>query len=150
MSGGNKTMDRDKLIATLQQIRTLVVEAIAEIHGVGRETEKATPRRTGRSVRATDLSFDTNVLAFMNKYARGRKGPEKFTLLLARLAKGNASKEVPFGEVKKQWNKMKSVMGGEFNPAHANRAKAKGWVDAPKHGVYALSTSWKEALRGNG
>ncbi len=141
-------MDRDRLVATLHQIKALVDEAIGDIgrSEPARKNKKVTIRRATGQISATEISFDTNVLAFMNRYARGLKGPQKFILLLARLAKGSTTRAMSFREVKKQWNKMKSVMGGELNPAYANRAKAKGWVDAPKHGVYTLSASWKEAL----
>jgi hypothetical protein len=82
----------------------------------------------------------------MKKHARGVRSPQKFTLLLAHLAKGNVAQQVPSGELKNQWNKMKVVLGGKFNSAYANRAKANGWVDTPKHGVYTLAASWREAL----
>jgi len=144
-------MDRDKLVATLQQVKALVDEAVDEIGAAEpARKKKATATQAKRPSSTAELSFNTNVLAFMSKHARDLKGPQKFTLLLARFAKGSTTKDMPVSEVKKQWNKMKSVMGGEFNPAHANRAKAKGWVDDPKHGIYRLSTSWKETLKSNG
>lgn len=139
-------MDRHKLISTLRQIKAIVDEAIG---GAGHE--QASTTSAPRSLKNFDpkvvsISFNANVLAFMNKHARGLKGSQKFTLLLARLTKGSTAEEKSLGELKKQWNKMKSVLDGEFNPAHANRAKARGWVDSPKHGIYSLSTSWKECL----
>ena len=139
-------MNRNKLIATLQQVKALVDESLAELGHDGRESESATPRAKKDSAQPAAVSFNMNILAFMNKYARGLKGPQKFTLLLARLTKGKPGDEVTRAVVKNHWNKMKLVLGGKFNPAHANRAKARGWVDSPKHGIYTLSDSWKECL----
>ena len=88
-----------------------------------------------------------NVLAFMNKYAKGLKGPQKYALLLAQMVKGNTSTEVSYQDIKSQWNKMRTVLGGPFNPVHGNRAKAMGWVDSQKHGKWKLTSSWREALQ---
>jgi hypothetical protein len=89
-----------------------------------------------------------NTLAFMNKYAKGLKGPQKYALLLARMVKGNTSTEVSYQDIKSQWNKMRTVLRGPFNPVHGNRAKAMGWVDSQKYGKWKLTSSWKEALQG--
>ncbi len=145
-------MNRAKLLATLLQIKTLTHEAMKEVEigPRGGKSNAVTSAQPKPPVTAAHLSFSTNVLAFMNKHARGLKGPQKFTLLLARLAKGKTSQQVPRTQLKSHWNKMKVVLGGKFNPAHANRAKAKGWVDSPKHGLYTLSISWKDGLKNNG
>lgn len=141
-------MNRAELISTLEEIRALADGALNEIGVAAREgkTRKIAIAQPKPPVSAPGLSFSSNVLAFMSKHARGLKGPQKFTLLLARLAKGKASQQISRAELESAWNKMKVVLGGRFNPAHANRAKAKGWVDSPKYGVYTLSDSWKECL----
>ena len=139
-------MDKEQLIATLQQIKALVDHAIGKAGHKRGPTQKPNAQKRQQTPKGGDISFNTNVLAFMNKYARGLKGPQKFTLLLAHSVKGKMSQQVPRAGLEKQWNKMKAVLDGKFNPAHANRAKAKGWVDSPKHGVYTLSDSWKECL----
>jgi hypothetical protein len=139
-------MDQDKLASALRQIKAVVDEALGEVGREERVSKKAAPRAAAASVSPTSVTFNMNVLAFMNRYARGLTGPQKFALLLARLVKGNISQQLPRAEVEKHWNKMKGVLGGKFNPAHANRAKAKGWVDTPKHGIYTLSDSWKKWL----
>src|SRR6266446_6416319 len=129
-------MNRSKLIATLQQIKALTEEALSELRVAvpqGKSGRIATSQ-VKSPVMVVHPSFNTNVLAFMNKYARGLKGPQKFTMLLARLVKGNGSQQVPRAALENHWNKMKVVLGGRFNSAHANRAKANGWVDSPKHG----------------
>ena len=91
------------------------------------------------------LSFSSNSLAFMKKHGKGLSGPRRFTLLLANLTKGEMGKELPGQDIKTAWNRMKPVMGGKYNGAYANRAKAEGWVDQPKHAHYSLSSAWREA-----
>jgi len=112
-----------------------------------------TPRRHGRKRITTDqsdeeLSYSSNPRAFMNKYGKGMSGPQKFTLLLAFLAKGKLVQVIPVEQIAAAWNRMKSVMGGAFNPAYTTRAKDKGWIDSPKKGGYVLSDSWKDVLHG--
>jgi len=139
-------MSQETIIARLQQVKVLVGELINELKPKGRSTNKTLVISKLRRSITPNISFNLSLLAFMNKYSRGLSGPQKFTLLLARLAKGNTKTEIPFQELKRQWNKMKTVMGGAFNPAHANRAKAKGWVDSTKHGFYHVCELWKESL----
>src|SRR5713101_3367473 len=79
-----------------------------------------------------NLSFSLNSRAFMNKFAKGMNGSRKFTLLLAHMAQGEIGQEVSGEQIASTWNRMKSVLGGAFNGAHATRAKAEGWVDSPK------------------
>jgi hypothetical protein len=100
----------------------------------------ATPRP------ANKLSFSLNTLAFMKKYAGSMSGSRKFTLLLAHLAQGKTGQEISGERIASTWNRMKQVLGGAYNAAHATRAKAEGWIDSPKRGHYALSGSWKEAI----
>ena len=71
----------------------------------------------------------------MNKYARGLSGAQKFVLLVAWLSKGTAGTEVSTDVVAEHWNKMRTVLGN-FNRVHGTRAKAEGWLDSPKRGVY--------------
>jgi len=139
-------MAKEDLIAILRQIKALVDEAIGEHVRPGRKTKKPSEHGAAKSVKVAEPSFNMNLLAFMKQNARGLPGPNKFTLLLAGVVKGSVLQEVSSSELKRQWNKMKVIVG-KYNGAHANRAKANGWVDTPKHGIYALSHSWKEALR---
>lgn len=83
---------------------------------------------------------------FMNRYAQGISGPRKFALLVARLSGGDSNAEVPGNDIERQWNKMKGLLGGAFNPAYSTRAKDNGWVDSPKMGVYILLPGWEGAL----
>lgn len=93
---------------------------------------------------AATLSFSLNPRAFMSKYAKDVSGSRKFTLLLARLAQGKTGEEISGERVVSAWNRMKGIMGGAWNPAHATRAKEQGWIDSPKRGFYVLSGSWRE------
>jgi len=94
-----------------------------------------------------EFSFSSNPRAFMSSHGKGMSGSQRFTLLLARLAKGQVTQEIPIEQIASTWNLMKSVMGGAFNPAYTTRAKEKGWVDSPKKGVYVLTNSWKEIFQ---
>jgi hypothetical protein len=137
-------MGKTNLISALQQIKSLVDRALKDVDETPRKGRKAL--RPISPVRPLGLSFSANVLAFMKRYAAGLSGPKKFTLLLAWMTKGNTSQEVASADIEKQWNKMKTVLGGKFNGAYANRAKANGWVDGPKFRIYTLCDSWKESL----
>jgi hypothetical protein len=138
----------EKLLNALIGIRAQIDEIIQELGGKS-GTPVSSKKPAPIAKQSSDLSFNLNALAFVNKYARGRSGAQKFTLLLAWFTKGSSSVEVTTQEIEKQWNKMRTVLDSEFNPAHANRAKAKGWIDADpaKPGKYLLATSWKDCLK---
>ncbi len=140
-------MANTKLLRLLQDLRTLIDELVDELQ------ESPSPSSKNRPVphknirqRASHISFSLNALAFMNKYARGLNGPQKFTLLIAWLSKGNSKAEISIQDAVKQWNKMRTVLDGEFRGVYANRAKAEGWVDSPKRGIHSLSESWQGCL----
>lgn len=141
-------MDRDKLISMLHQIKALADECLADLG------DSAKPRRAPKKLpvpsrtQVPHLSFTLNPRAFMKRYGRALAGAQKFTVLLARLANGKTSHEVALEDIEKHWNSMTSLMDGEFNRAHTNRAKENGWVDSPKRGVYVLTTEWKEMFKG--
>jgi hypothetical protein len=136
-------MTTDKYVETLRQIQALVAEALNDVHREKTKPAKPQPHKSPHG--AHTVSFDMNILAFMSKYARGRSGPQKFTLLVAYLAKGNASGHVPYQDITSHWNKMKTVLG-DFNAVHGNRAKAKGWVEPEQKGTWKLTSSWKDVL----
>ena len=98
------------------------------------------------SLPSAKLSFSLNSRAFMNRYTRNMSGSRKFTLLLAHLAQGKTGTEISGEQITSTWNRMKSVLSGAYNPAHATRAKAEGWIDSPRRGYYVLSDSWKEVI----
>jgi hypothetical protein len=139
-------MTSDKYIATLRQIQAIVNEALREgssALGSKKRAQRAAPQLMGSTAQ---LSFDMNILAFMNQHAKGLSGPKKFTLLVARMVKGSTTAQVSYQDIRVQWNKMRTVLGGDFNPAHSNRAKAQGWVDSGKKAMWNLASAWKDAL----
>jgi hypothetical protein len=121
-------------------------EGSAELVPISRSSKASKPVAKARAASgpAAKLSFSLNSLAFMNKYAKSMSGSRKFTLLLAHLAQGKTGQEISGERITSTWNRMKGVLGGAYNAAHATRAKAEGWIDSPKRGHYALSDSWKE------
>jgi hypothetical protein len=135
-----------RIIITDDQGHTF--EGSAELVRVSRsaKTSRAVAKTRAAPRPATNLSFSLNALAFMKKYARSMSGSRKFTLLLAHLVQGKTGQEIAGERIASAWNRMKSVLGGAYNGAHATRAKAEGWIDSPKWGHYALSSSWREAI----
>lgn len=157
-------MNRSKLVSTLEEVRDLVDECLVELgtsprtvpHGNGpgklavrmlgdKPIRRLKAARMRNVAEQSELTFDTNPRFFMKKHARRLNGPQKFTLLVAWLAKGDRSRSVSYGAVHKAWGKMTAILG-KFNPAHSTRAKDNGWVDTPRQGHYILSQSWKESL----
>jgi hypothetical protein len=93
----------------------------------------------------TKIDFNLPVRPFMKRHANGMSGgPKRLTLLVARIAEGNASAQVQRAQIIKLWSKMTSLMGGEFNSAYEARARDSGWIDSPKAGVCTLLPGWKE------
>src|SRR5262249_45341126 len=122
-------MNREKLIIAFEQIKVLAEQALQEINA--KESREGVRRKGPQIHRQAEpslreISFNTNVLAFMKKHASGLPGPKKLTLLLAHMTKGKTSQEVSFADLEKMWNKMKVILKGKFNGAYANRAKANG------------------------
>lgn len=102
--------------------------------------EPATEKRT-----RVAPDFGLSIAAFMNRYAKGGSGAQKFAILLARLTKGDTKLQVESKEIERQWKRMTRHLG-EFNGAHGTRAKDAGWVDTPKRGFYVLLSDWKSTL----
>ncbi len=113
-----------------------------------------TPSSSQRSVRTKTtaraknapkhtINLSSPIRAFVKRHARGMGGPQKFTLLLARMVSGDTKREVPFATIRKQWGKMTGLLG-KWNGAHTIRAKEHEWVDSPKTGMYALLPGWKD------
>lgn len=95
---------------------------------------------------AKAINFSLNQNAFVNRYAHGKSGKEKFTWLIAFLAKGDEALEVPLKDVEHLWNRMtaQTLLGMKFNRKYPNEAKTKGWVDSAKTGHYCLAAGWYE------
>jgi len=109
-----------------------------------RRTTRAKPQKKPSA--RTSLDFSLPVRAFVKRHTTGLGGPQKFTVLLARLSGGKAGVAISLKEIEKAWNRMTKPMGGRFNPAYTARAKDNGWVDTPKMGSYALQGGWTKAL----
>ena len=145
MPKGNNRSKED-LIHRLKQIRELVDESIDLLNRnkpVPISKTDPAPSRTRRV--SKDIDFSMPIRPFIKKYSTGMSGPKKFTLLIAFLAKGDATKRVPLENIKKQWNKVtaKNLLGMKFNPFYSGRAKDNDWVDTEKTSLYYLRPSWK-------
>lgn len=110
-----------------------------------RGTAKAAPVRS-ESKPASHIDFTLPSRAFIKRYASGMRGPQKFTLLLAKLAGGETTKAVELNSISKEWSRMTTLMG-EFNPAFPLRAGDNGWVSSPKRGTYHLRSNWAEIFK---
>lgn len=130
-----------KVHITITDDKGAAFEGNAELTRVSRNTKASRAVVKTHTVlhSASKVSFSLNSRAFMNKYAKDMSGSRKFTLLLARLAHGKVGQEISGDEISSTWNRMKSILGGPYNAAHATRAKAEGWVNSSKWGHYALS-----------
>jgi hypothetical protein len=93
----------------------------------------------------TKINFSLNERAFVKRYAADKSGPKEFTLMVAYLAKGKVGENISLSDIKKHWNKMKSLLG-EFNMSYTNKAKTDGWVDAGGRGIYKLTEEWEQVL----
>jgi hypothetical protein len=124
-------------------------EGEAQLTPIGsKKTKSGRPQKihqTTSSDREFDFTLPLRAFVTVNG-ARKLSGPQKFTLLLGGLTKGDTSASVDIDRVQKEWNKMTAPMGGRFNPAYVTRAKDKGWVEPVKQGVYKLRSTWCEAI----
>lgn len=140
-------MEKDQFIATLQQIKAIVDQALEDSGRQPKRGKKARRVVAPLTSQATRLDYDVNERAFMKTHARGLSGPKQFVLLVAYLAKGQVGKEIQLEDVRKHWNRMKSLIDNKFNTFFSNSAKDNGWVDTKKKAVYVLTKSWQEAMK---
>jgi hypothetical protein len=122
-----------------------VFEGAVELALSDQPVVKGSRKRTQTSKSPSSVELDLPLRPFLKKYARGKSGPAKLTLLLAHLAKGKVSSVVAYTDILRAWNGATAHLG-QFNAAHTTRAKDKGWVDSPKQGQYVLRSSWTQAL----
>lgn len=116
------------------------------------DSPSKTARKSGRPKPSAvsspvKLDFSMPLRAFVKAHCKDMSGPKKFTLLVAYLACGDASKQVPRADVEKSWNKLTGLLGTSFNPAHTSRARENDWVNTAKAGSYHLRPRWREILR---
>src|SRR6266581_7150859 len=77
-------------------------------------SRSASPRRADTNQTppsAVTPDFSLPIRAFMNRYARGRSGPQAFTLLVARLAAGEVGREVRAEDARREWSRMTGIVG---------------------------------------
>ena len=130
---------RDNLL----KIKALIDECLTNVESPQLvRTAKSIPRFL------TDTQVDLNIpiRPFIKKHAKGMSGPKKFTLLLAKLAKGDLKAEIALSEIERNWNKMRStsLMGMNFNRFYPIQAKNNDWVDSARKGFYKLRPSWRQ------
>lgn len=137
-------MENERLKQNLEQIKVLAEECLADLGNKSLIKSKSSQQHERLSV-ISQLDFTMRERAFVKRYAKGMSGPEKFTLLLACLAKGDLRKNIKLAEIKKYWNRMtkNSLLGMEFNLFYSSEAKEQDWVETKKHGEYNLRPSWK-------
>jgi hypothetical protein len=109
-------------------------------------TQRSARKKTGgarlQSSSAPTVNFYSPARAFVKNHARGMSGPQKFTLLLAHMTKGDRKVEARLNMIEKQWKKMTALLG-KWNRAPPTRAKEHEWVDSPKNGTYVLLPGWR-------
>jgi hypothetical protein len=95
------------------------------------------------------MDFSMPIRAFIKRHGADMNGAKKFSLLLAYLTKGDASKRVSSLEIEKHWNKMtaKGLLGIRFNRLYSATAKENDWVNAEKGGSYYLRPGWNEIFQ---
>jgi hypothetical protein len=145
--------DAGALITCLERMSVLLAEAIS-LARASQDGGSAKPQRA-RSVTSTgarQVDFSSDIRAFVKRYARGMSGPQKFTLLLAYLTKGDSSKRILLEELEQRWNKMtaKGLLGVKFNSAYSARARENDWVATEKSGSYYIRPSWRAIFRDDG
>jgi len=93
------------------------------------------------------LDFSLNIYAFMKKINANRmSGPMKITALISYLGRGNAKNVIKAADVRKQWLKMKSILG-KFNTFYYTPAKQNAWIDPVQPASYKVRKEGLEILR---
>ncbi len=147
MSKGNSEPDPElvrqieEAQATLNKILSLVKGGVAPAKPPKRARAK---KSGGDSSSSAALDFSMGLRAFVKKHKSGKSGAQKFTLLLAYLAKGDGKKAVALDEIVREWKTMTALLGS-YNNVHALRAREADLVDS-KEGLYLLRPGWKDRL----
>lgn len=146
MPKGNSSDTREILVTKLRKLQALIGDCIDLAAQYQNSPHKPAKSRGHARHRVTSLDFDLNQRAFIKQYAKKISGgPKKFVAVLACLAKGDTSKDVPLNEIEQLWNKSssKTLLGMKFNRFFSTTARENGWVDSKKRGLYRLESSWK-------
>jgi hypothetical protein len=132
------------VITRLKEVNRLVAECLSALENSPVAPEKSV---RGRPINAKfSVDFSVPLRAFMKRHAKGLSGPQKFTLLLARLAAGEKSQSIELAAIASEWDKMTSILGGRFNRFYSNQARERDWVATNKVGTYHLRPNWREAI----
>ncbi|MCJ7786631.1 hypothetical protein MUP06_00210 [Patescibacteria group bacterium] len=131
-------MEKQDLSKIIDRIEKLE-KAVFGIHRTKKKKNQHPP--------PTDLDFSINERAFVKRYAVGKSGSRKFTLLVAYFANGEVDKEIELSDIRTHWNKMSAKnLLGKFNMFFTSDAKNNGWVNSKKYGSYCLTKEWKRVL----
>ena len=105
--------------------------------------KKFRPRKPETRVGGGDqINLTLPLRNFAKEYSKRMGGPQRFTLLLAKMSRGKIGTPIDLKEIANTWGKMTALLG-KYNGAYATRAKEYGWVDSPKMGSYVLTSTWK-------
>lgn len=146
MPKGNNSDIQHKLAAKLRTVQSSVSDCIDLATQLQSARHKPSKCARHTQHRVTTVDFGLNQRAFLKRHARKLSGgPKKFVAVLACLAKGDTSKDVPLNDIVQLWNKSssKSLLGMKFNRFFSTTARENGWVDSRKRGFYRLESSWK-------
>ena len=120
----------------------------AVLTAAGSSGKRNRPTRTGGGT--GNGSFGSNLRAFVKRYARSKSGAQQFTLLLAFLAKGDRSVEVPVSSIAATWKKAAGLLGGQYQTMYGTLARENDWAESPRRGVCKLSNDWRDCLATEG
>jgi hypothetical protein len=139
-----------ELIARVEEARNALDAALGILKGGGDPLEKANTAHAARTASSPALDFTMPIRPFVKKHSGGMNGPQKFTLLLAYLTKGDTTKAVGLSAVEAQWSKMtgKNLLGMKFNRFYTAQARENDWASTEKAGAYRLRPAWKAIFNG--
>lgn len=139
-----------ELIARIEEARNALDAALDVLRSGGAQPKRVDAPRPPRAESSSALDFTMSMRPFVKKYSGGMSGPEKFTLLLAYLTKGDATKTVALSDIENQWSRMtgKGLLGMKFNRFYPSQARDNDWASTEKAGAYRLRPSWKAIFNG--
>jgi hypothetical protein len=142
---------QEALLRKLYLIRSQLDECLSVLKqpGVLKSQRKLSAIKRNQDparVNVGKLDFEQPIVAFIKKHVGTMSGPKKFTLLLARLTKGDLKKEISLQDIKSEWSRMtrKPLLGMKFNRFYASQARQQDWVELKKKGMYRLRPSWQQ------
>jgi|ERR1700733_2849983 len=148
MPRGN-SLSNAEITRRIEQARDLLDEVLVLTRNGRREGAPSTASAAKVQVKHGAIDFSMPIRAFVKKYGTNMSGPKKFTLMVAYLTKGDATKRITLAEIERYWNKMtaKGLLGMKFNRFYASQAKENDWANTEKTGAYHLRPAWKEIFQ---